>query len=571
MTDSSLSKDPFVRRTALTAGIIALILVVVAGGAYLLTRDTDDADFTVRIGMASPTDGNRTAPALADCPTEDRAESPLPDTELEASLAPVDRSAFGIGQVVVYNVGVEVAESAPDTGRFVVRLSDAFEPGIVCAFVAIDDPAHREASDTVTATWRDASASEPAGQLELSGVSPNDAVVVQLWAELSSNDEPTRQATVSVTPGVDTDVAPVERTDRVALGMPVTATGDPTITIDDGSTAALLDQSFTTTYTVRNDTTAVMNRVSLIAGVDAGARVEGARVTDTSGHPTDCTTDGGELSCQLGFLSPGEAVAIEATVAVQPTAVSFWGRDSGPCDRDEQQDLCQRAELTWAGPFSPDTLEVTEVTNVDDTAVFALLATPQVETGYALGTVNVDILVTTDQPATELTEVSTTGCPVATYVGGDEAQGPALASPVFATDGDGILSAGELWVFTCGARQYTDGIIEVVVAGSAALVPGRTVQEIEIEVINPTLTISRANGTEVTWTVTNDGDVPLTTVAVAAPGCEPVRVDAADGDDVLDVAERWIYTCPAGAGTGRAFAVDPLGNTASGVDETLDS
>ncbi|MDH3707099.1 MAG: hypothetical protein OES57_13595, partial [Acidimicrobiia bacterium] len=526
MTESSLSKDPFVRRTALTAGIIALVVLVIAGAAYLLTRSSDDADFTVRIGMVSPTDANRMAPSLVGCPTDERAESPLPDSTLEPSLPPVERAGFGVGQVVAYNLGVEVASGAPDTARFVVRFSDAFDPGVVCTFVAVEDPSHAESADTVVASWRDASAAEPAGQLELSGVSPADVVVVQLWAVLSADERPTRQATVSVTPGVDTDVAPVSRTDRVALGMPVTATGDPTVTIDDGLEPAVLGQSFTTTYTVSNETTAVLNRVGLVAGIDEGARVEGARVDDTSGHPTQCNTRDGELLCQLGFLSPGESVVIEATVAVDTTAVSFWGRDAGPCDRDEQQDLCQRAELTWAGPFSPDTLEVTEVTNVDDAAVFAVLATSQVDTGYALGTVNVDILVTTDVAAAEITEVSTTGCPMATYAAGDVGEGPGLAAPVFATDGDGILGAGELWLFTCGARQYTDGIIEVVVAGSAAGVPARTVRQVEIEVIDPMLIVSRADGPEVTWSVTNAGDVPLVTVAVAADGCDPMRTDA---------------------------------------------
>lgn len=571
MTDSSLSRDPFVRRTALTAAVIALVVLVVAGAAYLLTSGSDEHDFSVRIGMVSPTQANRVAPSLVACPSDERAASPLADATLDPSLPPVERTGFGVGQVVAYNLAVAVGDGAPDTGRFVVRFSDAFEPGVICTFVVVEDPAHREADDQVVAAWRDASATEPAGQLELSGLSPADEVVVQVWVVLSDDERPTRQASVSVSPGLDTDVEPVSRSDRVALGMPVTATGDPAVTIDDGAAPAVLGQPFTTTYTVTNATTAVMNRVTFVGSVDDGARVTGAQVDDTAGHPTECTAAAGDLTCELGFLSPDEVVTIEATVEVDPTAVSFWGRETGPCEPDDEQDMCQRALLSWAGPFSPDTLEVTEITNIDDAAVFSVLATPQVDTGYALGTVNVDILVTTDAASAEITEVSATGCPMATYTSGDLDQGPALASPVFATDGDGILGAGELWLFTCGARQYVDGIIEVVVAGSAAGVPGRTVQQLEIEVIDPVLTISRSEGAGVTWTVTNDGDVPLTSVAVSATGCQPDLTDAADLDEVLAEAESWTYTCPAGAGPGRAFAVDPLGATVSAADETVDS
>ncbi|MGI9600564.1 MAG: hypothetical protein ACR2QE_01675 [Acidimicrobiales bacterium] len=569
MTDSSLTSDPFVRRTAITAAIVALVLAIAGMAAYLLTRDSADPDFTVAIGLVSPTDENRVAPGLVDCPTTEQATSPLAGSSFADSTPPAERSAFGAGQLVAYNLRVTTADGAPDNGRFVLRFSDAFEPRLRCGFLSTADPA--TTADGVVMTWVDASGAEAAGQIELTSMPPSESVVIQLWVELRRGEEPSRQMSLAVTAGADTVADPVTRAERASLGLPATAAGEPNLVIDDGTEAAPLGDSFTTSYTATNNTSAVLNGVNLVASIDAGATVTGARVADTTGFATTCRTRGGRLECDLGFLNPGESVTINGTVLVDASAVTFWGRDQGPCNNDDQQDLCQRATLEWAGPFSSDELETSEVTNVDDASVFSIAAEPAVETGYRLGSVTVNILVTTDLPQATLTDVSTTGCPLATYAAGDTDQGAALADAVFATDGDGVLNAGELWLLTCAARQYDEGLIEVVVAGTADGLPGRSVTTIEIEVIDPMVTMERTEGAEVTWTVTNSGDVALDSIAVSAPGCEPTRTGNGDGDTVLDVAEVWTYSCPSGAGVGRVFAIDPLGATVSGADETADS
>ncbi|MDH4170124.1 MAG: hypothetical protein OEW42_11090 [Acidimicrobiia bacterium] len=569
MTEKSLSKDPFVRRTAITATIIAVVLAIGASAAYLLTRSSAEPEFDVALGLVSPTDENRVAPGLVDCPTEPRAPSPLLDSAFATSTQPVERSGFGTGQLVAYNVRFIVASDAPDTGRFVLRFSQAFEPGLRCAFVATDDP-DTDAAGGAQMNWLDASGAEPAGQIELTDVTPGDSIVTQLWVALREGEDPGRQMSLTVTPGEGTDANPVTRSDRISLGLPTTATGDPSVTIDDGTEPAPLGQSQSTRYIVTNETSAVLNRVQLTASIDEDAIITGARVDDREGHPTSCLADAGRLMCDLGFLNPGESVPVIATLTVDATAISFWGRDTGRCARDGEQDLCQRAVLTWAGPFSSDSTEVTEVTNVDDTSVFSVGALPAGDTAYALGSIAVTISVTTDAATAEISEVSTNGCPVATYVSGDTDVGPAATEPAFITDGDGVLNAGEVWFFTCSARQFVDETILVLVTGTAEGLPGRTTVELPIEVISPAIVISRIDGADTTWTVTNSGDTPLESVAVSAPGCSPQRTGAGNNDAVLDVAEAWTYTCPTGAGTGRAFAIDPLGNTVSGADETFD-
>lgn len=571
MSDS-LATDPFIRRSAVTAGIIALAVVIVGAAAYLLTRSEPVPDFRVRIGLVSPTDDNRVDPSFAECPNTERAPSPLPGSDFETSRDDAERSAFGTGQLVAYNVRVIATEAAPDAARFILRFSDTFQPGVRCAFIVEDDPDTTDGDDGAPATlvWRDASGSGPAGQIELSGLAPGDQVVAQLWVVLAPDGASTPELGLDVTPGAGTDAEPVSRRERVNLGLPPTAVGDPTVEIDDGTTPAVIGEAFTTDYVVRNDTDSVLNQVVLTAQVDAGAAITGARIVDETGAPTSCRTPESRLRCDLGFLNVGETVTVRATLSIDEDAITFWGRDTGACENDDQQDLCQRAELQWAGPFSPDSVETSEVTNIDDISVFSVSAVPGLDVGYLLGSVPVIIDVTTDAGRATITEVATNGCPIATYLAGDTVRGEPLADPAFATDGDGYLDAGEIWQFTCAARQYDEGRITVVVAGEGDGLPGRTEVQLEIEVINPMVSITRTDGAEVTWTVTNEGDTPLESVAVAASGCQPRIALAGDFDAVLAEGEAWTFTCPAGAdvGVGTVFALDPLGATVSAVDQT---
>ena len=203
MTETSLTNDPFLRRTAVTAAIIALVLAIGGSAAYLLTRSSAEPHFGVGAGLVSPTDENRIAPGLVECPGADRADSPLVDSDFADSTEPAERSGFGIGQLVAYNIRVTASEDAPDAARFVVRFSDAFDPGLRCAFISTGDPDTSDGDGTppVQMTWLDASGAEPAGQIELTDISPGDTVVTQLWVALRGGDDAGRQLSLTVSPG----------------------------------------------------------------------------------------------------------------------------------------------------------------------------------------------------------------------------------------------------------------------------------------------------------------------------------------------------------------------------------
>src|SRR5206468_5403033 len=96
----------------------------------------------------------------------------------------------------------------------------------------------------------------------------------------------------------------------------------------------------------------------------------------------------------------------------------------------------------------------------------------------------------------------------------------------------------------------------------------------------PSVTSVAAAGDAITYTITvvNDGDVTLSSVAVADPLCAPVLTSGdTDGDGSLDVGETWTYSCTyavtqldinAGsiANTATVDAADPHGGPVSAVD-----
>jgi uncharacterized repeat protein (TIGR01451 family) len=65
---------------------------------------------------------------------------------------------------------------------------------------------------------------------------------------------------------------------------------------------------------------------------------------------------------------------------------------------------------------------------------------------------------------------------------------------------------------------------------------------------------------EYTYEVANTGDTPLSNVTVSDDECSPVTRDTYDGDDVLEPAQVWFYTC---SRTLEATDADPLVNTAT--------
>lgn len=122
-------------------------------------------------------------------------------------------------------------------------------------------------------------------------------------------------------------------------------------------------------------------------------------------------------------------------------------------------------------------------------------------------------------------------------------------------DGDVLLDLDETWTFTCEQALTEDTTNVATVVGTDP--DGDTVDDTDdafVDVINPGIAIDKsANVTTATlgdtivytYEVTNTGDDPLADVAVTDDKCAPVTFVGGDddGDELLDVAETWTFTC----------------------------
>ena len=126
-------------------------------------------------------------------------------------------------------------------------------------------------------------------------------------------------------------------------------------------------------------------------------------------------------------------------------------------------------------------------------------------------------------------------------------------------DDDNILEVGETWVFTCTmthntAGTYTNHVTATGTAADGLPAPEENAQA-TVTVINPHTTLTKtASPTDgrapltVTYTYreTNDGDDPISNVALTDDLCAPVvrgADDPGDDDNILEVGETWVFTC----------------------------
>ena len=154
-------------------------------------------------------------------------------------------------------------------------------------------------------------------------------------------------------------------------------------------------------------------------------------------------------------------------------------------------------------------------------------------------------------------------------------------------DQDALLEDGETWTYTC-THVITDAGSEPAAEHGDGDRRGRARREVEDEdstsvvILKPgTLVVKEGNvfaypGDTVTFTfaVTNNGNTPLSDVTVTDDRCAPVtgptqKLDG-DQDDLLEVGEKWMFTCskqiPADHKIGDE---NPIRNiaTATGKDE----
>ena len=152
-------------------------------------------------------------------------------------------------------------------------------------------------------------------------------------------------------------------------------------------------------------------------------------------------------------------------------------------------------------------------------------------------------------------------------------------TPVAAIGGDdnadGRLDTDETWTYRCTTPIHVDTTNTVVVTGTYSLGgPLNSSDTYRVDVVHPAIGVQKVadstivySGSTVvyTYTVTNEGDDPLSQVTLVDDKCSPVTaIDGDDnGDNRLDVDETWTYRCSARVGTDTTNRA-----TASGTDST---
>jgi uncharacterized repeat protein (TIGR01451 family) len=149
-----------------------------------------------------------------------------------------------------------------------------------------------------------------------------------------------------------------------------------------------------------------------------------------------------------------------------------------------------------------------------------------------------------------------------------------------------VLEQSESWLYRATgiaiAGQYSNtGTVrgtgpdgDVVTAQDPSHYFGLARAEIGLVKTPSSTVVNRGDTVVYTYTVTNNGDVPLRQITLVDDKCSPVTFVRGDtnGDSILDLTERWIYTCSAviiqtTTNTAVVTGRDPANNVVTDQDQ----
>ncbi|PLY07396.1 MAG: hypothetical protein C0624_03645 [Desulfuromonas sp.] len=284
-------------------------------------------------------------------------------------------------------------------------------------------------------------------------------------------------------------------------------------------------------------------------------------INPATGCSHDGSLSGGVISCDIGALNPNETRIYDVMVTVLVTAPDEGDGGSGTCS--ETSDLCnQVAVATTTLESNLDNNSDSEPTDVIITGPFGAI---EIDKQPDSGTVypgteytynyfvshpgSIGPVLITDLSDDKCAPVTTIDDDADTFNDGD-------------SNSDGFLDPGETWLYSCTTEltEDTTNIATVFATDYWTDIPLQASDSAYVNVINPALTIDKQvdqttvlAGTVVNYTfvVSNSGDDPLESITVTdtiegEAGCSPVSYDSGDdGNNVLDLAESWTFTCSA--------------------------
>jgi uncharacterized repeat protein (TIGR01451 family) len=363
---------------ALCALALAAERADAAGGAYSLKWAA--ADPAKNSGPYQPTYDKETPPERA-CPAPSggtgRSGDPIGDAvsyspggaaDSVSSMAPKD---MALGQIVPFQLEVTVGAGANGdlevNPYFLAKTTNGgnfgYDPayGVLCAFVdtadkgTTDPAANAKVSSFSSSILQPGTSNERiAGKINLAGLNAGDKVIVEIWVVLK--DKIPTGSTGNVQTGITSAREPSSG-DTVNVGnqtVPLLrvqeffdSEADLSVTKSDSPDPASRGGQLTYTLSVTNNsTTTTANGVVVTDTLDPNT-------TFVSASGASCSVASGVVTCQAGFLGPGETKQVTITTLVSATAPA--GNDAGTgaaagsvgtsCPA-ATTDLCNRVSVT---------------------------------------------------------------------------------------------------------------------------------------------------------------------------------------------------------------------------------
>ncbi|WJJ97206.1 T9SS type A sorting domain-containing protein [Algibacter luteus] len=359
--------------TGQTSGNVATAFFTDAGGDYDdMDFEAGDPDLYPRVTYAQVSGSLPVGNANSASPG-----FPIPGADHGTSVESLQPSNLGLGQVVPFllEFGMDPGSTcANDCMTFVAswrtkttaNSNFGFDEslGVIAAFVDSGDPFHNDTGTTATVvsfSWVFDGVNEIIGTIKVCGIDPGDDLVVEMWlvlddalpgGSLSGNiqtaledAETSGTGTGSCAPGssisTGNQTVPLNQ-----VGKFKTEDVDIAISKVDNADPVPYNTDYTYTITVSNlSATTVANSVVITDILDSNTTYISHVVNDTEGFITTCSESGGTLTCDAGFLNPGETFTIDVTVqATGTTANSGVAYEGVPCNGSE--DLCNSVSIT---------------------------------------------------------------------------------------------------------------------------------------------------------------------------------------------------------------------------------